>query len=507
MAPSHRLRAATLAALAALGLALPTPAQGSEIPALIQYQGRITDSAGQPITAAGLTLRFRIYKHPVGGSSLYTELQTLDVTDGLVSTLIGSTTPLPNTIFLDQDEAYLGITIGNDSEAVPRHPLVSVPYAFRAMTSTVAMDVTGPVINPGSVAIGGELVIDPAGKWVGDTAGLIGPPGPVGPSGPSGPTGPQGPQGPAGPDGAIGPPGTNGPAFADDTASGWGAVPGAAGLAMHAIVEVPAGEIVGGIRLWGSDPAITYDVFAVHMPTGSPTLLGGGSVGDFADLTDYAASDVDYLLVRVNVTSPAQRVYGGVLHRPAASTTLFSTTFNSPVGIQLDPPVGGVGWAVDGTPELVHEGAPYNSEPFSLNLNNGTDYSAPSAGPLTADATSLPIDLTTTTAPVLTFFNKWETDPVPDADLRILQISNDGFSSLLINQPLPEDGGEVWLKESFALDPAWGAVQIRFRFASDGMDDAYAGWFVDDLRVGEAQSGAGPVLQRLTPRQFLLSAQ
>ena len=45
------------------------------------------------------------------------------------------------------------------------------------------LDVTG------AIAVGGDLVIDAGGQWVGSPAGLLGPSGPPGPSGPSGPAG------------------------------------------------------------------------------------------------------------------------------------------------------------------------------------------------------------------------------------------------------------------------------------------------------------------------------
>jgi len=64
-----------------------------------------------------------------------------------------------------------------------------------------------------NLRVGGNLVIDPSGQWVGDPTGLVGPIGPQGPAGvdgvdgvtgPQGPVGPSGPQGPAGADGADG---------------------------------------------------------------------------------------------------------------------------------------------------------------------------------------------------------------------------------------------------------------------------------------------------------------
>jgi hypothetical protein len=487
--PSHLL----LAALVSAGTAW-----AQDIPRLIQFQGRITDSAGLPIDSAGLSVRFRIYAKATGGPPLYSEQLVLDVTDGLVNTLIGSTTPIPTAIFDNNPEMYLGIAIGNDAEAVPRHRLVSVPYAFRAETSAHAADVADEHIHPASITIGGQTVIDASGNWVGSAAGLEGPPGPTGPAGPTGPTGPAGVQGPAGA------PGLNGPAFADDTPSGWGAV-AASNLSMHAVVEVDPGTTVGGIQLFG-DAALAFDVFAVHVPTGHPVPLGSGTLGAVVDLQDYTASHLDYLLVRVHVTSAAQRVFGGVVFAPATGAVAFATDFDTGAGMSFSPAVGGVGWAVDASPALVDGGAVFTSSPSSLNFNDGTDYATP-AGAITADATSVGLDISGMQNPEIVIQSRWDTDDLPGSDLRSMQVSNDGFQTLLINQVLPEPDSEVWLAERLLLNPAWGTVQVRMRISTSGVDDAHAGWFVDDLRVAERTTSQGPVLRRITPRQFLLQAQ
>jgi len=91
------LRLRSVALLLALTGALPAAVHAQGAPPLIQYQGRITDTAGQPINSAGLSLTFRIYRQKSGGNPVYTEQVVLDVTDGLVSTLIGSSSPLPTS--------------------------------------------------------------------------------------------------------------------------------------------------------------------------------------------------------------------------------------------------------------------------------------------------------------------------------------------------------------------------------------------------------------------------
>ena len=198
-------------------------AQSVEPPALLHYQGRLTDTLGGPVNTVGMTAVFRIYDQPTGGTPLYEETRTVDVLDGLVSTLIGEVTALDPTLFDTQAVLYLGVTFGADSEATPRFRLASVGYALRAKSASAADDVPGMDINPNSITVNGQPVVDAGGNWIGATAGLQGPAGPTGPVGPAGPTGPagadgvdgadgaQGPAGPAGPPGPTGAPGPVGP--------------------------------------------------------------------------------------------------------------------------------------------------------------------------------------------------------------------------------------------------------------------------------------------------------
>jgi len=168
--------------------------------------------------------------------------------------------------------------------------------------------------------------------------------------------------------------------------------------------------------------------------------------------------------------------------------------------------VGGVGWAVDATPGTVDGGTPFTSPPFSLNFNDGADY-AGAAGAAAGDATTVAVNISAMSAPMLSMRSRWDTDDAPGADLRRVQVSNNDFASLLADVALPEAGGEVWLTETVLLDPAWGTIRIRLHFSSDGTDDAHAGWFVDDLAVSERVTSQGTVLGRITPRQFLLQAE
>lgn len=199
--------------VALLTAGLLTGAAGAalaQVPDTLTHQGRLFDAAGQPVTGL-VSITFAIHAAEAGGEALASETLEVQVEDGYFSVSLGETGALAGV--LDGSVRYLGIKVGDDAEMTPRAPIQSVPYALRAG------DVTGD-IHPASISIGGTLVIDGSGQWVGDPSGVQGPTGPqgaVGPTGPQGavgpvgPTGPQGAAGPTGPQGAVGPVGPTGP--------------------------------------------------------------------------------------------------------------------------------------------------------------------------------------------------------------------------------------------------------------------------------------------------------
>ncbi len=102
----------------------------AQVPKLINYQGRLTDSGGTPITGT-LSMELKIYNTASGSSHLWTESQSVVVTDGDFNILLGSVTPIQYSVFNGGDK-YLGIKVGADPEMTPRKRLVSVGYAFQA---------------------------------------------------------------------------------------------------------------------------------------------------------------------------------------------------------------------------------------------------------------------------------------------------------------------------------------------------------------------------------------
>jgi hypothetical protein len=103
----------------------------AQVPNKINYQGKLTDSAGQPINAT-VSVVFHLYNVASGGSALYTETQTVTVANGLFNVAIGSVTPLGLPFDVPY---YLGVKVGTDPEMTPRQAVLSGPYALQAASA------------------------------------------------------------------------------------------------------------------------------------------------------------------------------------------------------------------------------------------------------------------------------------------------------------------------------------------------------------------------------------
>ena len=138
---------------------------------ILSFQGRLTDSLGNPITAA-TNMRFRLYTASTGGTQLY-DSGTCSIspdTDGIHNVLIGSDcgSGIASSVFTENADVYLGVTVGTDSEMTPRQRIANVPYALNAET----LQGLPPGTNTSNVAYindGGDLLIAAASPQVGST--------------------------------------------------------------------------------------------------------------------------------------------------------------------------------------------------------------------------------------------------------------------------------------------------------------------------------------------------
>ena len=119
----------------------------------INYQGKLTNASNVAVADDTYNMRFWLLTSPsiATTSAVWTESLTgtnkVQVTNGLFSVMLGSTSPLTGVDF--NQTLYLGVEIGGtstpawDSEMSPRKILGAVPAAFHASTSQNAVTVGG----------------------------------------------------------------------------------------------------------------------------------------------------------------------------------------------------------------------------------------------------------------------------------------------------------------------------------------------------------------------------
>jgi hypothetical protein len=103
------------------------------VPQLINYQGELSNTSGTPVNG-DVSITFTIYNAATAGDVLWSETQTVSVSDGVFNVLLGSQTPFPADMFAG-DERYLGVQVGVDLEMAPRQQLASVPFAMKALSA------------------------------------------------------------------------------------------------------------------------------------------------------------------------------------------------------------------------------------------------------------------------------------------------------------------------------------------------------------------------------------
>lgn len=147
------------AALLALSSGLTT-AQTTAVPNFISYQGRVVDASGANVgtgTPVNRTVIFRIWDSPSSTNTanlIYSEAQTVTVSEGEFSVLVGQGVANPTATFgyseadrkladlgtaFNGSARYLGVTVAaaatialTDNEITPRQQIVSTAFAMRA---------------------------------------------------------------------------------------------------------------------------------------------------------------------------------------------------------------------------------------------------------------------------------------------------------------------------------------------------------------------------------------
>jgi hypothetical protein len=160
--------------------ALLLPALAAAAPLLINYQGRLVDTAGNPL-AGPVNITFNIYNAASGGGLVWgPETQSVTPDNGIFNVSLGAVTPLTAAVF-SVDTRYLEIQIGTDSPMAPRTRLLSTPYALYTAnlgsSGTQALISTDTVMTASQLRLGnyaalpgsigeGSVVYDSVGKQI-----------------------------------------------------------------------------------------------------------------------------------------------------------------------------------------------------------------------------------------------------------------------------------------------------------------------------------------------------
>jgi len=126
-----------------VSLILLTAQSVGAVPKLISYQGLLNNQNGVPVNGT-VSFVFAIYAAPTGGTGLWTEGQTVSVSNGVFNVQLGAVTPLEPALF-ESSTLYLGVKVGADDEMVPRLKFASGTYSLRA---GVAESLSGGVVPP-----------------------------------------------------------------------------------------------------------------------------------------------------------------------------------------------------------------------------------------------------------------------------------------------------------------------------------------------------------------------
>jgi len=121
----------------------------AEVPKTVNYQGRLTDPAGNPVADGDYQITFQIVEHdplPMGESPLWSSgVQTVTVTDGLFEYYLGSNVPLPIGIFNDDglDSYFLRMHVEGSLLFLDGIELTATPFAIRSIYSDTAVYALG----------------------------------------------------------------------------------------------------------------------------------------------------------------------------------------------------------------------------------------------------------------------------------------------------------------------------------------------------------------------------
>ena len=116
----------------------------AEIPQVISYQGKVTDTSGNPVADGSYTMRFRIYDAVTSGTLLWDSgVRTISVAGGIFSVLLGES-PQPALDLAFDVDYWLAVTFAGVDQT-PRQRMASAGYAYMASGLVPGTEVSGSI--------------------------------------------------------------------------------------------------------------------------------------------------------------------------------------------------------------------------------------------------------------------------------------------------------------------------------------------------------------------------
>ena len=111
-------------------------AEISGVPQLVNYQGKLTDANGDPLSTAEYKLEFNIYDDATGGLIKWgpQTFGSVPVVRGYFNVILGPVDTGNRSITngFSGPDGYLGIKVNDGTEIQPRQQILSAPYAISA---------------------------------------------------------------------------------------------------------------------------------------------------------------------------------------------------------------------------------------------------------------------------------------------------------------------------------------------------------------------------------------
>lgn len=149
-----------LLAVTALIAASASIVSAQQVPASVNYQGKLTDVAGNPVPDDVYPAQFKLFAVEAGGTAFWTSaVVKLQTAEGLFTTALGPITP---TTLSDKTDIWLETWVGDPLIVLaPRTKLVSVPFALRSgdldLPFSGGVDTTGSAFRVSNLGTGNAV--------------------------------------------------------------------------------------------------------------------------------------------------------------------------------------------------------------------------------------------------------------------------------------------------------------------------------------------------------------